>query len=153
MHTRFTLLIMIVLAVAGCKNNAPKQQPPDPWFDSIPFGTVQPLLTAHGEKILRIDSMVESTNTTSIYFLTDKGSRRYDQDHLFHTIVSKGYKPDGGHSCVGQESGNGRTVHRCYDSACTLVIDTIELPRTKRPYPILHPELDSICTPCPPIKK
>lgn len=109
MHLRFFLIAIIVMAVVSCKNTSSKPQPADNWFDSIPFGTVQPLLNQNSpsEKILRIDSMVESGKTTSIFYVTDKGARRHDQNYLFHTIVSKGYKADGGHSCIGQESGNG----------------------------------------------
>ncbi len=156
MHRQLFLFItMACCTLCSCKNTSQKPQVVAEWFDSIPFGTVQPMLIAHtpGEKILRIDSMVETGNATSIYYVTDKGLRQYHQNYRFHTIVSKGYKADGGPSCIGQELGNGRTVHKCYDSACTLVIDTIQLARTKRPYPVLHPELDSVCTPCPPIKK
>lgn len=39
----------------------------------------------------------------------------------------------------------------CFDSAFTIIVNTMQVQRTKRPYPVLNPEKDSIFIPCPPL--
>ncbi|MES2331337.1 MAG: hypothetical protein V4539_17165 [Bacteroidota bacterium] len=141
-----------IIFLISC-NHHPKNQElllnPLQGYDSMPFGMVQPLLAANtpGEKLLRIDSLAQTEGDVVIYYVTDKGTRFFKRDKPFPMLVVKGYKADGGHSCVGSESN----VQRCYDSACTIVVDTFQVHRTKRPYSVLHPELDNVCVPCPPV--
>lgn len=139
------IAIATIVLFTTCKNNTKNPEPNNTmtWFDSIPFGTVQPALEANtpGEKIKRIDSLVRDDSSYSIYYVTDKGSRVYHTKGKFSTLVIKGYKADGKHSCVGATLGK-KEVSYCYDSACTIVIDSIQLDRKIRPYPVLHPELD-----------
>ena len=118
-------------------------------FDSLPFGLIQSLLNTNtpGEHLLRIDSLKQTETNLSIYYVTDKGIRTFELETPFPMLVIKGYQADGSNSCVRFESG----IYKCYDSACTLVVDTMQVQRSKRPYPVLYPEKDSIAAPCPPL--
>ena len=140
-----TIAIATIVLFTACKNNTKNPAPNNAmtWFDSIPFGTVQPALEANtpGEKIKRIDSLVRDVSGYTIHYVTDKGIRLYRAKGKFLTLVIKGYKADGGHSCVGATLGK-KEVSYCYDSVCTIVIDSIQLDRKVRPYPVLHSELD-----------
>lgn len=68
------LLIPIsILAFISCKNNKQNAEPEKmDWYDSIPFGTIQPQLeqNAKGEKIIRIDSLVHCNIFNTTYYLT-----------------------------------------------------------------------------------
>lgn len=151
----FLVTMFSFISIASCKN---KQQTDKAksltWFESMPFGTVQPALEANapGEEIKRIDSLVQGDSAYTIHYVTNKGVRLYHSKGRLSTLVIKGYKADGGHSCVGASSYDHKTVSYCYDSACTIVIDSIRLDRKLTPYPILHPEKDSVYTACPTIK-
>lgn len=149
---RIVVIISILVLFPSCKNKTNTHIAALAWYDSIPFGTIQPALeaSAPGETIKRIDSLVQTGSDYIIYFVTDKGSRIYQTKANFTTLAIKGYKADGSNSCVGAYTSDNSTVNYCHDSACTIVIDSAKLDRTIRPYPVLHPENERPDS-CPPL--
>ena len=76
------------------------------------------------EHILRIDSIAEYKTTTTIYYVTDKGTRQFKHKNIFRSLIIKGYKANGKDDCFVTVSKNAASVTKCYDSACTIIIDT-----------------------------
>jgi len=124
--------------------------------DSIPFGTVQRLLEHHspGERILRIDSLVEYQRRsdphtiTTIYYVTDKGTRQFSHIGAFRPLIIKGYKTNGTDDCFHAIVNGVADVTKCDDPPCTIVVDTEYIARKIRPYPRPNWDTSKLCVPC-----
>ncbi|HEX7755471.1 MAG TPA: hypothetical protein VF421_09015 [Niabella sp.] len=147
------------VCIIGCLSNGgslDKASDPVANTDPTPFGNVQSLLERHasGEKIIRIDSLVayETGNlpALSIYFVTAKGPHVYTRKGRFDTLLLKGYKANGAHDCILKTFTKAKSISKCRDTACTLVIDTTYVVHKVGPYPVLHPGDDTLSAPYPP---
>lgn len=119
-------------------------------YDSIRFGNIQPLLERNvaGEKIVRVDSMIDFFNKAVFYYTTDKGSRTYTHNGVFKETVLAAYKPDGSRDCFEKASlADGAWRTKCDTRGCTLVLDTDRVQHPSGPYP-LQPGADTSSKPC-----
>lgn len=146
------LSTFLVLLFYGCQEHiSPVSDTTN--TDTLPFGQVQGLLPLDKtEKLLRIDSLLttDDHNGDSVYCVTNKGRRVIGLNgHFKQMLVIGGYAQNGKGSCVIQTSSGRGTSHYCFDSACTIVIDTERIYKRPAPYRL---QMNGPYNPCEPCK-
>lgn len=141
---------LILLLYACHEHSTPVTDPPN--RDTLPFGQVQGLLQlGKTEKLVRIDSLLTTGdhNGDSVYCVTNKGRRVIGlKGHFKQMLVVGGYAPNGKGSCVAQTGSIHGTLHYCFDSACTIVIDTERIYDRPAPYRLQVKGPYNPCEPC-----
>lgn len=139
------ILIILSFFTIACHNDHHISTTTPAARDSTPFGQIQPFLSLDStERVLRIDSLLVSgpgdQKDATVYYITDKGPKRSRIDRMFKKIFVAGFRPDGSNSCVASTGSQEGTLYYCFDSACTITVDSANLHFRTTPYPVSHPK-------------